>query len=310
MQATYNIGALHSDPEFDEWGQPLYLMRCELQTADNRCTTQRGKDTSYPFKWQYADGTEFSSGTKDYEHYVDETMIAGRATYTAFLYAVNPVAREQYDSLQDDDAGEEVRYADYLEMKPYYLGSSVEGSEEEGENTSARFGISPQWWKRTTDWEKAQLNYDFAYCPHLDWAETLIPGDKVQCAEWLVTLNLPTVDGYGNFMYEYVRDESGNILYGAYGRPVVPEQEFVFKTFRYYEMIPPESYEAAIDGQPAVELYIGSETVGLSDGNAADVDVETTLLGKTAHTPDRRILSFRIMSWSMPPCGTTDPRYT
>jgi hypothetical protein len=281
LQATYNGGAEYGRPQADEFGQPLYLMRRELQTAANRCTTRRGKDTSYPFKWRYADGTYFSSGTKDYENYVYET--AERRTYTSFLYEINPYSREQYGALHGDDADKDkVRYADYLEMKPYYYGSSIETTEgdgETGEKIPAETGVSPQWWKTTTDREQAQLNYDFAYCPNLEWAETLIPGDKVRCVERKVTQKIPARDGYGNLKYEYVRDESGMILYDQYGRPLVTRQEFEFKTFRYYEITPPDSYRTAIDGQPAVELYIGSpETIGSS---TEEFDIHSTLLDKT-----------------------------
>jgi len=57
MPATMQHGEFKLDPN----GNPLYLMRREVKAADNRCTLRRGKDTSYPFKWQYVNKEVFSS---------------------------------------------------------------------------------------------------------------------------------------------------------------------------------------------------------------------------------------------------------
>jgi hypothetical protein len=68
------------------------------------------------------------------------------------------------------------------------------------------------------------------------------------------------VDEFGNPAWEVARDEHGvPILVG--GQPIIVGPLMVTKMFRYYEIIPPPKYRTAIDGQPAVNLYIGTEEV-------------------------------------------------
>jgi len=52
------------------------------------------------------------------------------------------------------------------------------------------------------------------------------------------------VDGAGNF----ILDAQGNRIPGT-----------THRTFRYYELIPPPQYRRATNGQPSVELYVGTE---------------------------------------------------
>ena len=208
------------EPMFDNGGNPLYLMRRELVIEDNSVTVRKGKDTSFPFKWQYIDGEPFSS------------LEVGAD-----------------DEAQDDN---EVNYYDYFELKPFYLYSSVAEDDEDGnELIPEQTGISPRTWRLTIDPDEAQLNYDFAYCPDLDWAEVLVPGEKVECEEKTVSYKVREVDEFGEL--------------------VIAE-----KNFKYYEIIPPASYRTPIDGQPSVELYVGTgEEVTAVSSETGDLAITT-----------------------------------
>ena len=269
---------------YDSDGNPLYLMRRELKTADNGCTIRRGRNTSFPFKWQYVNGESFSSGTKD----------IGDQTYNEFLYGTSQEITNP-DTWQDDDASSELSYTDYYEMKPYYDRSSVRHTEEgtETQESGDFLGISPQAWRLTTDKDQAQLNYDFAYCFDLEWAESLVPGERVQCALRRVMFTVLAQNEYGEPVYEYVKDADGNLVLNNNGEPIVvvdingkPKREKVYKTFQYYEIIPPKEYKTATDGQPSVELYIGTnDVITLSEDvsdSTLDIDLSITPLQTTA----------------------------
>jgi hypothetical protein len=203
-------------------------------------------------------------------------LAMGTGTYSDFLYGTSCAFVEQYGnaSLSDGSlaSGDVSEYTDYFEMKPYYNRSSIqhdsaESSSESGvsnaqsSTTAEEFiGISPQWWLLTTDIEKAQLNYDFAYCPDLKWAESLVPGERCECEERVAFFPVFAVDDYGRSAYEYVRDEHGDLVFDNNNEPILvigkdgkPVRLKIFKAFRYYEITPPATYRTAIDGQPSVE---------------------------------------------------------
>ena len=277
-------------------GNPLYLMRRELKVADNFCTIRRGRDTSFPFKWRYVNGVDFSSGIADF--------LASDKTYTEFIYS--HAAANDGGGLSDDNASTATdtetnefggigvpEMADYFEMKPFYAYSSVAyGNEDDADAASGTveefIGVSPQWWSLTEKPEEAQLNYDFAYCPNLEWAEALVPGETVECVERTVLYKVLAADEYGQPIFKYVRDPEGNILTDIDGLPILeldenghPIREEKFKAFRYYELVPPEIYEVPTNGQPSVELYIGTEgVIQLGDGMDGEfvASIPTTLL--------------------------------
>jgi hypothetical protein len=356
--------------------KPLYLMRRELKTADNNIVFRRGKDTSYPFKWQYVNGESFSSKAKSVSEQSEDFFDSIYGHSNAFIekYNVTDVPSEEEpdepdeesgtspdeepdeesdeedeedeeddesdfsdvddtssDIMENDDAGETFDPKDYFEMKPFYFYSSVE---DDKKKTEEFIGISPQLWLLTTNPEKAQLNYDFAYCSDLEWAETLVPGEKVLYTEKSITYSVTAIDDRGNPVYKVLRDEEGNIVYD-YGEPALDEegniiyeqgdpvldeegnpvldeegnivykqhivykqgqpilekdehgrpiQETVQKTFRYCEIIPPVTYRSAIDGQPAVELYVGTEqSVMLYEDAETELHLPITVLQKTEH---------------------------
>jgi len=320
LQATYTGNEFYvisgmpyrrrvGDLRYDATDRPLYLMRRELKTADNNCVLRRGEDTSYPFKWQYANGDDFSSGTNDDIWFSVNEAIADYGTYNRFLYAANETIRNSHGELANDDVKSEkdIRDYDYLEMKPYYFRSSValggqgeekeEGDgepewnedgyweiEEEESEMDAREcrGISPQWWKLTTDPLQAQLNYDLAYCSDLEWAETLVPGEKVRCVRKRKQMKVQAIDEYGNPRYEPIYDQYG-VLVGY-----SDERAYETKIFEYYELAPPPRYKEAISGQPAVTLYVGTPervlmTEDISSGKEdSDADTLLTSLKKTS----------------------------
>jgi len=262
-------------------GVPLYLLRRELKTADNSCTLRRGKDTGYPYKWQYIDGSAFSSGVND---------LNPNETYNHFLYGTTRAFIGVSAPLADDDADFEfVKGADDFEMKPYYYRSSAELSvdPEMGISPGSAFkqGISPQWWQLTTNVQEAQLNYDFAYCFDLEWAESLVPGEKVRCVQRQVIYNVPAVDEYNQPVYEIIYDGFGNPVLDGFGEPVLaadglgnPIRAMEQQIFQYYEIIPPQEYKTAIDGQPKVELYTGIDDSITLFGAGVEQDVPITLL--------------------------------
>jgi hypothetical protein len=295
LQATYIGGEeYHSDGEryrrrmgelrHDGDGNPLYLMRRELKTAENGCTIRRGKNTSFPFKWQYVDGESFSSGTKE----------IGDRIYAEFIYEtsreiMNPGA------WQDDDAGSELSYTDYYEMKPYYDRSSIRHTEESAETQESDdfIGISPQAWRLTTNKNQAQHGYDFAYCFDLEWAESLVPGERVQCVERRVMFLVLAQNEYGEPLYEYVRDADGNLVLNNNDDPIVvvdingkPKRQKTYKTFQYYEIIPPKEYKTATSGQPSVELYIGTNDVLTLSDDSTDSMFEIDLWITPLQTTD------------------------
>ena len=260
----------------DERGKPLFLMRRRLKTTDSNCTVRRGRDTSYPFKWEYVDGTEFSSGVNDYLGgtflHAFSNIEQDHVTYPVMLYQVDPHLLSLGYFAHDDADTVDLRNEDYFEMKPYYAFSSVET-----EFSREEVGVSPQWWKRTMDPSEAQLNYDFGYCPDLEWAESLIPGEKVKCVEKLVVFDIVATDNYGNPVYAYLRDDLGEVVLDDWGNPV-PVLVKKLSVFRYYELIPPELYRTATEGQPDVELYTGTEeTLRLTDSLSGSVDVAVAI---------------------------------
>jgi hypothetical protein len=230
------------------------------------------------------DGESFSSGTKD----------IGEQIYFEFIYETSREIMSP-GAWQDDDASNELSYTDYYEMKPYYDRSSVRHTEEgtETQESNDFIGISPQAWRLTTDKDQSQLNYDFAYCFDLEWAEALVPGERVQCALRRVMFTVLAKNEYGEPLYEYVRDADGNLVLNNNGEPIVvvdingkPKRLKMYKTFQYYEIIPPKEYKTAIDGQPSVELYIGTnDVITLTENIAAsmlDIDLSVTPLQTTA----------------------------
>jgi hypothetical protein len=163
-------------------------------------------------------------------------------------------------SLSNDDVNNS-SYIDYFEMKPYYyFGSSIAEVENAEESIVNNFiGISPQWWKLTADPAMAQLDYDFACCSDLEWAEVLIPGEELACHERTAIFSVPALDEYGQPLFEKLRDQHGNIVM-ADGKPVfTTDRAAELRTFRYYEITPPMSYFTEINGQPKIELYIGAK---------------------------------------------------
>jgi hypothetical protein len=68
----------------------------------------------------------------------------------------------------------------------------------------------------------------------------------------------------------------------------------VVKAFRYYEIIPPSGYKTAIDGQPSVELYVGTEeTARLTSvlgGQALDIPFSTFTQTKVYVRPEDIVL--------------------
>jgi hypothetical protein len=274
------------EPRFDGAGNPLYLMRRELAVANNSCTIRRGRDTSFPFKWKYANGEPFSSGTRD----------IGNETYNHFLYGTSR-AIIGTTPLSNDDAGEAMEYLDYFEMKPYYASSSVLVRDSDDNIIANHFiGISPQWWSLTTDPNQAQLDYDFAYCPDLEWAEALVPGEIAECQEKVALFQAFAVDEFGQPLYEYVRDELGNLVLDNNNNPIPaidsggrPIRVKIFNAFRYYEITPPDAYRTAIDGQPSVEMYVGTEEViNLISGDSIDPEVDLDI----PITPLQRVMNY------------------
>ena len=218
----------------------------------------------------------------------------GDQTYNEFLYGTSQEITNP-DTWQDDDASSELSYVDYYEMKPYYDRSSIRHTEEGAETQESGdfLGISPQAWRLTTDKDQAQLNYDFAYCFDLELAEALVPGERVQCALRRVMFTVLAQNEYGEPVYEYVKDADGNLVLNNNGDPIVvvdangkPKRQTMYKTFQYYEIIPPKEYKTATDGQPSVELYIGTNDVitlseDISD-STLDIDLSITPLQTTA----------------------------
>jgi|GEM_PF-6894806 len=87
-----------------------------------------------------------------------------------------------------------------------------------------------------------------------------VPGEKVACREKTILFTIQEVDEFGNLAWEVARDGNGEpILTG--GLPTIVGALMVEKAFRCYEIIPPRQYRTAIDGQPAVNLYVGMEEV-------------------------------------------------
>jgi hypothetical protein len=124
-------------------------------------------------------------------------------------------------------------------------------------------GISPQTWLLTYDEQDAQLDYDFGICFDLAYAETLVPGEKVECKKRAAKIVIAAFTEYGEPDYEIVIDGMGNPVYTPDGQPVYVLDDYGNKiqktkviTFAYYELIPPESYLVQIDGHPNVNLYV------------------------------------------------------
>jgi len=294
-------GAMSNIPpeiaNIDDWDEkPLYLLQRELVMEDNRCTRRRGANTSYPFKWRYVKpvaplyppeapeasrppitpqtkNEPFSSGTNDF----------GNDRYVEFIYLnsrQNIGGTLNYGELTDDDMiepsynpgntdkREDVEQRDYFEMKPYYGWSTVQiGERNVLEGSQETFiGISPQPWALTTNPDEAQMNYDFAWCPDLEFAEALVPGERMKCFERFTSFLVPKIDERGQPMYKYLLDSEGNVVLDNNGDPVYERdkngnliRDTQQRVFRYYEILPPDSYKTYIEGQPDVEMQIGLE---------------------------------------------------
>lgn len=303
-EQMYSVG---SDGEL----LPLYLKRRDLSVLVSMCTERRGKDTSYPFRWKYIDGSYFTSGTNE----------IGENTYPEFLYFSGNVASN------DDIASNELVLTDYYEMKPYYgwrcdeEPEIKEGEEGEGESTEEGecsgtpagqlpgalypppvrgrplrasvplqeltgpfVGISPRHWQLTTDESEAQLDYDFLYCPNLAPDEVLIPGLKLQAVARTVKFLLPNINVYGESVLEYEKDSSGEFKLDDDGN-LIPVRDAngnlkratMERLFTYYEIIPPDSYLTTIEGQSDVTVYVGlEEKITLLDSAGGETVGEIT----------------------------------
>jgi len=115
------------------------------------------------------------------------------------LYLKKRVPKTSSDMLvlrQGDDTSLSIEwiYADGTKFNNDNILPSKPAPWQQGWGSSEHHGGEPLW-ETTTDPENAQLDYDYALCRNLDWAELLIEGDEVKFTEKTVDIE---VDGDGS----------------------------------------------------------------------------------------------------------------